>query len=173
VLFTALLGSYNFIVCLIEAFILRCKTDAKYDCGPGIWYCILIWCITHIVMFAITFYEFVRTFHTWLYEIKTPAISNEVLNKLNSLNERVNLVCVGLGIWACICLFTTKSECVDVFSNEYSRLWNLIYLEVIVFFVVIAVLTIRFIMYHMLGCEITIKSTDETSKPTIRLTTSV
>jgi hypothetical protein len=155
-----LLIGYNFTVGLLEAVELRDAPDAKYECGPGIWYCILIWCITHFASIPINFMAFADF-------MEPLTIKAEARFMINSLQERINLVFVGLGIWTCICLFTTKLECTDLFKNEYTKLWRLLILEVSMFFVVVTASIIYFVMFHIIGCKVTIKSTDE-SETTVR-----
>ncbi len=123
---------YNAVVGLVEVRYLLMSLEARCDGDPGILVCILIWSITHFAVCILKVYEL----NCYL---RLSPLPYNVNRKLISLNERFTLVFLGLGIWTCISLFNTKSECVDVFSNKYSALWNLIYLEVIVCFATFAV----------------------------------
>ena len=84
------------------------------------WECILVLCIAHLISFVSGLRNFC---------------------KICGSSERTGLIWSDgvslLGIWACVVYFDTNSEQKDELLNDYPNLWNMVFAEVILFFVMI------------------------------------
>jgi hypothetical protein len=116
--------AYHAVVTIIEIAILAGSTDAKYECGPAIWYCIMGCSIIHGIMFVLVTCKLTHLGYL------------DAVNKLNTLLNQCYLLLFVLGIWSCVCWYDTKLECVDLFKSDYNKLWIMINVEVIAFFVI-------------------------------------
>ncbi len=123
------------------AVLLNNNTNAKYECGPAIWYCILLLCVTHFMLFAQKFTnddkfdERGKRFITW-------DTINQVTQEDNQRDIWRAIHFIGC-VWACICLYDTRNECIDVFEDKYSKLWTMIKVEVYTFFGLLAIATLK------------------------------
>jgi hypothetical protein len=114
-LFKFILSIIHFCCGLTEAIILSEFTDAKRDCGPGIWYCIMSCCIIHFFLFIIELIEAITDFRKF------------------ELADHLRYTLFLVRIWACVCMYDTSIECVAHFEDNYGRLWIMIRFEAIIF----------------------------------------
>lgn len=109
----------NLVFGIVEAVFLSQNLNAKYECGPAIWYCILSCCIMYFVSSS-------RMFHLARHQNARP-------------NEAIYLIYVIPKIWAAVCYYDTQQYCVDVFNDKYPDMWNLVILETVMMYIDCAV----------------------------------
>ncbi len=119
-----LMIAYHGVTSVAEVAILTGSIDSKYECGPAIWYCIMGCSIIHGIMFTLVACKL-----THLGYVRD-------VDKLDILLNQCYSLLFVLGIWACVCFYDTRLECIELFKDEYSKLWIMINVEVIAFFVI-------------------------------------
>jgi hypothetical protein len=114
---------------IAEAVILS-RNDARNECGPEIWGCIVMCCVVHFILFMQQTYT------------NKHSNNNDESIENNKLSYIANSAC---SIWAMVCYYNTSSECVDHFKDKYSDLWNMLFAEVILFYIGLGVLVIMMV----------------------------
>lgn len=123
-------------IAITEAYILHISLTAKDSCSPFVWWNILTCCIIH--------------FMTGLNAICNNVICDSALiiehlnhvlkcdNYRHNKNHGIIVISnVAVYIWSNICLFD-KSDCM----SQYVELWNLVILEVTLFYISIVIFII-------------------------------
>jgi hypothetical protein len=107
---------------ITEFVVISTSTNAMDECGPFIFYCVMVCATFHLFQFIAGF--------IYLASLNDDrnTITKDKLFKLFALYTVAN------GIWSMICLYYTDSECVDNFINEYKKLWGLVIIEVYTFY---------------------------------------
>jgi hypothetical protein len=132
---------FHLSIGIAESIILSDHSDAKNACGPSIWGCILLCCIVHLVLFLLQYGNRRRE--------EYPGRDNVSVWHFASLAG---------SIWSCVCYFNTSNDCADVFNNNYTSLWKMVHVEVIVFFIGLCML----LLFCMLQCFVMNNSTNVT-----------
>ncbi len=94
---------------------INANEDAKYECGPYIYYCILCGILIHTVHIGILFVG--RCLSILGFEIASCTLNvSQVLILLSS-------------VWPVICLYGTKLSCIRQFEEKHQSLWNMLSAE--------------------------------------------
>lgn len=120
--FVALMAMFSFGLGVTESVVLSRSTDAKHECGPAIWYCILACCIIHFISGFVTIFSLCQ--------------DSEKRNKSGAFS----LVSIGVAVWAMICYYDTENVCIDLFKNNYNDLWTMVFIEVVIFYIACGIL---------------------------------
>jgi hypothetical protein len=139
--YQTLLTLMNLSYGITNAVLLANNTDAKYECGPAIWYCILLLCISHFMIFADKFTN-TDKFDSNGKRLITWDTINQITQSDNRRDIWKAFNIIGC-VWACICLYDTRNSCIDVFESDYSNLWTMIKVEVYTFFGLLAIAMLR------------------------------
>ena len=127
--FVNLYGLFNLGLAIAEAVILSRNTDAKSECGPEIWICILVLCIFRFLGTAV--------------QLKVQKSQNLEEGGVVRLDFSVGLgLTFFLGIWSVYAFHATSSECKALFQDKYLDLWKLIMAEAISFYIVLGILVL-------------------------------
>lgn len=118
--FVKLHSLFNLGLAIAEALILDRTTDARHECAPQIWTCILVSCIFRFLTSGVTL-----------------VVSREDANGRlrQNISVAANLLHF-LGIWSVYLFHTTRSECKQIFQADYSDLWHLIEAEAVSFYII-------------------------------------
>ncbi len=119
---------------VVEAIILS-KNNAKGECGPEIWGCIVMCCVVHLGLFIVRCCGRAKK--------ESDDKEGTFLWQLGSL------ACI---VWVMICYYNTRSDCVDHYKKMYPHLWNILFAEVILFYIGLGITVIITIIYIIVNC---------------------
>lgn len=134
-----LLAGFTFSLAVTEAVYLKQNTEAKHECGPAIWYCILACCIAHFL------------------SLVSMLIGSIVDEKHRSKTNAFSLVTLGIAIWVMICYYDTEQTCANLFQNVYPNLWLMLTIEVVVFYILCGLIGLLLLLLALklvfCGCD--------------------
>ncbi len=86
--------------------IINANEDAKYECGPYIYYCILCGILIHTVHIGILF-----------------------VGRCLSILGVSQVLILFSSVWPVVCLYGTKLSCIRQFEDKHQSLWNMLSAE--------------------------------------------
>lgn len=109
---------------IANAYVSSQTTNARDECG-AVWYCVMVLAILNFLVFIDGISRLVQFL---------------VTSKRVTSNGLVAICHVGVSIWACVAYYNSSLDCVNYYESNFSMLWNMLYANVIIFFVNIGIL---------------------------------
>ena len=132
------LAKLNLVLFIIECIILNKSVDSINICGSAIWECILCLCIAHSINSILSIYGFISEF----------TVSCRSIKKTEFIVKNIVILCnVILYIWAMVCYYANDISCTSLFKDQYKNLWNVLFVEVIVFYVLLGIFALIIIIF--------------------------
>ena len=111
---------------IANAYISSQTTDAKGECGDAIWYCVMVLAILSFFAFFNGLWQLFKLFSS----------EDDYKKSINWLT-----IChLGVSIWACIAYFNASDTCADFYRTNFSMLWNILFANVVFFFVSLGII---------------------------------
>jgi hypothetical protein len=124
----------NIALGITEAITLAETKASRGICGPAVWYCILAFCIWRFILACI---------------ILPREIQSRSLNRDNNSDIYIKkyyiityAISISLWIWAMICYYNTDIECQNLYNNDYTTLWKMVTMEVVIGYISMAIMAL-------------------------------
>jgi hypothetical protein len=144
---------WSIAVGVTEAVALSDSVSSKSECDFYVWYAILVHCIIHFVAFLVTSYKICRG----------------TTRKRDYVYEVIALVAsLGLSTWIAVIYYRSTAECQYYFKSDHGLLWDVVTLELVIFFITVSVIGLLFLLgcvYACLYCYTVTKSTTDNQLP--------